>query len=728
MDLVTMLVLGVMGVVVIAALVLFLGALATRFYRKVDQGQALIINKTGDDNTIVTFSGGFVLPVIHRAEVMDISIKTIDLERRGSEGLICRDNIRADIKVTFFVKVNPQLEEVLKVSRSIGCSRASDQETLEALFVAKFSEALKTVGKRLDFEQLYTQRDDFKDQLIEVIGRDLNGYVLDDAAIDFLEQTPMDKLDPNNILDSQGIRKIVQMTADQNANTNALRQKERMTVSKQNLEADEAVLELGRRRAEAEAKQKREITMVQAKETADSDKFAAQQRQITEVARIEADETINVRKEAQMRQQMVAAKDRERVIAIKTEEVEKDRQLEVIGRERAVELQRIEKEKALEIQRKEIADVVRGRIAVEKTVAEEEERIKDLRVRAEALRHKGVKVVGAEAEAEESLVKTIKEAEAQEKVAEHTARQRITLANADLESADKSARARIRVAEGEQAEHAAKGLAEVKVREADAVALEKTGLAQARVTLEKLQAEAQGEEQKGLARVRVQEAEVGVFERKGTVEVNLSNQRAQAAAGAIEVEGLAQVKVREAQIEADEKNAHVQALTTRERLAAEAQGYELQALAEAKGIRERMSAEAAGITEKTQALQNLHGAAKDHEEFRLQLETLRAIEAQRIEARVRVAEAQGKVMGEAFGKADIRIMGGDGAFFDRFVQAASLGNAVDGLVESSESIKGLVGGYTTGEGDLAADLGRGIAKVVSGLRGAPAANEAKQGD
>ena len=166
--------------------------------------------------------------------------------------------------------------------------------------------------------------------------------------------------------------------------------------------------------------------------------------------------------------------------------------------------------------------------------------------------------------------------------------------------------------------------------------------------------------------------------------MNLSNQRAQAAAGAIEVEGLAQVKVREAQIEADEKNAHVQALTVRERLAAEAHGYELQALAEAKGIRERMSAEAAGITEKTQALQNLHGAAKDHEEFRLQLETLRAIEAQRIEARVRVAEAQGKVMGEAFGKADIRIMGGDGAFFDRFVQAASLGNAVDGLVESWE--------------------------------------------
>jgi uncharacterized membrane protein YqiK len=57
---------------------------------------------------MVTFTGGFVLPIIHRAEVMDISVKTIEIERRGNEGLICRDNIRADIKVTFFVKVNPQ--------------------------------------------------------------------------------------------------------------------------------------------------------------------------------------------------------------------------------------------------------------------------------------------------------------------------------------------------------------------------------------------------------------------------------------------------------------------------------------------------------------------------------------------------------------------------------------------------------------------------------------------
>ena len=112
--------------------------MVARLYRKVDQGKALIINKLGNEPT-VTFTGGLVIPVIHRAEVMDISVKTIEVDRRGDDGLICKDNIRADIKVTFFVRVNKTSDDVLKVAQSIGCARASDPGTLEELFAAKFS-------------------------------------------------------------------------------------------------------------------------------------------------------------------------------------------------------------------------------------------------------------------------------------------------------------------------------------------------------------------------------------------------------------------------------------------------------------------------------------------------------------------------------------------------------------------------------------------------------------
>ena len=200
------------GLAVGAGLMIMLGfmALYAKLYRKVDQGKALIVNKIS--KVEVFFTGGLVFPVIHRSEVMDISVKTIEINRRGNEGLICRDNIRADIKVTFFVRVNKTSEDVLKVAQSIGTDRASDQETLESLFIAKFAEALKTVGKQLDFEELYIKRHDFKEQIMAVIGEDLNGYVLDDAAIDHLEQTPIEALDHQNILDSRGIRKITEIT------------------------------------------------------------------------------------------------------------------------------------------------------------------------------------------------------------------------------------------------------------------------------------------------------------------------------------------------------------------------------------------------------------------------------------------------------------------------------------------------------------------------------------
>lgn len=485
-------------IAVVSIIMIGFGYLVFHGYRKVDQGNALIINKVRGEPE-VTFTGGLVYPILHRAEVMDISVKTIEIDRRGKEGLICQDNIRADIKVTFFVRVNKTVDDVLKVAQAIGCSRASQQSTLEELFQAKFSEALKTVGKRLDFEGLYKERDHFKDAIIEVIGKDLNGYALEDAAIDFLEQTPLEAMDPNNILDAQGIRKITELTTQQNVMTNDLRQTERKAIKKQNVEAEEAVLALERQQADAVAKQQREINTVKAREEAETKRVQAEEFKKAELARIKAKEEVEINEENRQRQVEVAQKNRERVIAVETERVEKDRQIEVIAREREVALNTISKEKEIEQEKKEIADVIRARIVVDKTVAEEEERIKDLRVVAEAKRTKEAIIITAEGEAQEKLVKEIKGAEAQSEVAKFKAKEKLTLAEADLESADKLAKAKIRMAEGIQAEEAAQGLAKVRVKEADAVAIEKTGMAEAKVTEQQGLAQAHVLREKGLA-------------------------------------------------------------------------------------------------------------------------------------------------------------------------------------------------------------------------------------
>ncbi|GAA0811428.1 SPFH domain-containing protein [Spirilliplanes yamanashiensis] len=484
---------------VILVVVIGMALIVSRLFRKVEQGKALIVSKTR--RVDVTFTGAVVLPVLHKAETMDISVKTIEIARTGREGLICRDNIRADIRITFFVRVNKTVEDVVKVAQAIGTARASNELTLQELFSAKFSEALKTVGKQLDFVDLYTKRDEFRDQIIQVIGTDLNGYSLEDAAIDYLEQTPMSSLDPKNILDAQGIRKITELTAIEAIKTNDYKRNEEKELTRQNVDAKEAILELERRQADAEIKQRREIETMRAREEAEIALAHAEERLRAEGAHLRTEQQLGVQKENKAREIAVAEKNRERVIAIETERIEKDRMLEVIGRERETELSTIAKNKEVEAEKRSIAEVIRERIAVEKTVAEQEENIKRLRVVEEAERTRQAVIIAAEAEAQEHLVKDIKAAEAAEAAAKHKAREELTLAEARQQTAELDARAKIRLAEGTQAEAAAAGLADVQVRERNAEVVEKTGRAEAAVDREKalVAAEAIREKLKGEA-------------------------------------------------------------------------------------------------------------------------------------------------------------------------------------------------------------------------------------
>jgi uncharacterized membrane protein YqiK len=480
----------VVVVAVIVVVVTGFFALLLKCYRKVSQGQALIRNGVG--GTKVSFSGKFVIPIMHRVEYMDVSVKRIEIDRRAVQGLVCKDNLRADIVVAFFVRVNNTVEDVIKVAQSLGCERASDRQALVELFDAKFSEALKTVGKQFDFVELYTDRVRFREQILDVIGTDLSGYVLEDAAIDYLEQTEKKLLNPDNILDAEGIKKITVLTAEQYELANDREREKDKTITQQNVEADEAILELNKQLAEADAKQKREIASIEAREQAETKKVQEAEHEKAEKARISAEEEIFVAEQNKQRQVIVATRNKERTDAIELERVERDRGLEATERERVVSIAQVEKEKAIEGEKKELQSAIRERVMVEKTVVTEEEKIKDTREFATAERHKSVQITKAEEEAEQALVKDIKAAEAAKKAEEFYAEQKLIDADANLKAADKNAEAKKSLALASVKEHAVEGTAEAEVMEAKAVALEKEGTAEAKVLELKYHADADG--------------------------------------------------------------------------------------------------------------------------------------------------------------------------------------------------------------------------------------------
>jgi uncharacterized membrane protein YqiK len=631
-----------------------LAVLVKTFYVKVPQGTALIVNDLSS-RPKVYFTGAMVLPYLYLMEKMQISVITLEIERKGKGGLICRDNMRADITVAFFLRVNETQDDVLKVAKAIGVQRASDKAAVNELFNAKFSEALKTVGKQFDFVELFEDRVRFRDEIVNVIGQDLSGYVLEDVAIDYLEQTPKAELDRDNILDAEGIRKITELTSSHNVVTNELERDQDLKIQKKNVETIEASLALERQKADAQARQKREIASVIAREEAETLKVQSEERLRAEEARIAAAQRIDIAEVNHQREVDVANQNSERVVMLEKETVVRAQSLAQVDREREVALSRIERDRQLEEKRSEIANVTRERVSVEKTVAQEEEAITTLRVVADADRKKIVVLTEAQAQAERDLVCLVKQAEADSAVSEHRARELVTLADADLCKAERESQAAIKRAEGIRAEKAAPGLADAQVRIQTAEAAEREGLAEALVLKQRLLAQAEGDKAVGEsgAEIRMQVAEA--CEREGMAEAMVLKQRLLS------------------QAQGDRAIGESKAATIQEVGAAEAQV-----------LQKRFEAEAAGLTEKFEAMQKLTGDAREHEEFRLALQNQFDITLASIAANEKIAEQQAQVLSAAMSKASIQFVGGgDNTVFDAFVKSLSVGKAIEGLNQSS---------------------------------------------
>ncbi|NRA50742.1 MAG: flotillin family protein [Phaeodactylibacter sp.] len=614
-------ILGVSLLVIFGLIVMLIS-----WYKKVPQGKAII--RTGVSGTKVAIENGIiVVPGIQMHEIMDLSVRTIEISRMKEDGLICKDNIRADTKVVFFVRINKEVADIKKVAQSIGCQRASDIATLRELFEAKFSEAIKTVGKRFDFVELYDSREKFNSEIQNAIGLNLNGYILEDASIDYLEQTDISYLKENNILDAEGIKKITELTAQQKVKANYIRREEEKTITEQNTEAREAILEYERQLTEKEERQKREIANIRAREAAEIAKISEEERLRAEMVRIKTEEELQVAEENRMRQVIIALKNKERTEAIEQERVEKDRMLEQTEREKIVTLAEIEKQRAVEEEKKNIQDVIRDRIMVEKKVVEQEEVIKDTKVLAEAERLRQKEVIEAQAKGEATVIEQQKQAEAAKLAAEINAEKLLIDAEAEKNAAEKEAEARKIQAEATAAEEATIGLSEAQVIEAKAKAKELEGTLEASVLERKAKAEALGIEAKAEA-----------FRKQGRAEAEVADEKGQA---------------------------------------------------EARVLGLKFSAEAKGIEQKANAMKELDGVGREHEEFKLRLETEKEIQLANIDVSRDIAHAQSEVLGEAMKHANIDIVGGEMQFVNSILNAVQRGKSIDGLINNSSHLNNL---------------------------------------
>ena len=481
-----------------------------------------------------------------------------------------------------------------------------------------------------------------------MIGTDLNGYRLDNCHIDYLEQTPLESLNPQNILDAEGIKKITELTTQENMKRNSFAVEESKVIKQQNVDRDQALYELERQRVDAEEKQKREIAEITARNQAAAAQVQEEERQRAESARIVAEEQIQVAEQNKDRQIIVALRNKERTDQVEIERVEKDRMLEVTERERVVGLADIEKDKAIEIEKRNIQEVIRERVMVERGVVEEQENIKNTQEIMTADRAKTVAVTMAEKDAQEALVIQVKAAEAEKQSAEFGAQQVVIEADAQRDAAEREMQATKMLAEAKTADQAAEGLAEAQVTMAKADALEKEG-----------------------------SAEASVIQRKGEAEAVVIDQTGSAEATIVQKKAVAEAKGDEAMAVATEKVG----------------------TAEASVMGLKFNAEATGIKEKAESMKLFHAAGKEHEEFKLQLNKDKDIEIAAIDAQQNIAEAQAEIVGEALKNSTIDIVGGETTFFDKIVDSIKAGKSVDRFVGNSDVLTDVKNTFFNGDNE-----------------------------
>ena len=177
------------------------------FRIKVGPGSVLIINRDSR-NPRVVFTDALVLPFLHQAEIMEMPILCLEVDLRGKEAARCHDLLKADITVAFYLRVNRRASDILAVADTVGVNQASDGPTIDNLFHERFTGCVRKACGEFDLTSLFEERLIFRDRLRELIGDNLNGYVLEDAAIDYLAQTPVAHLDPSDSQDALAIEKI----------------------------------------------------------------------------------------------------------------------------------------------------------------------------------------------------------------------------------------------------------------------------------------------------------------------------------------------------------------------------------------------------------------------------------------------------------------------------------------------------------------------------------------
>ena len=189
---------------IVAVLVLLSFGVVT-MWKKVSQDKAVVV--TGLKKRVISGGGGFVVPLLERADVISLENMKINVETRGAlteQGV----DIKADGVAV--IKVKSDKESILSALEQFNTGKeANTIEVIKDTAKDVLEGKLREIISKLTVEEIYKDREKFASQVQEVAAMDLAEMGLEIKAF-----TIRDIDDDNGYLEALGKKRIAEVKRD----------------------------------------------------------------------------------------------------------------------------------------------------------------------------------------------------------------------------------------------------------------------------------------------------------------------------------------------------------------------------------------------------------------------------------------------------------------------------------------------------------------------------------
>jgi uncharacterized membrane protein YqiK len=366
---------------------IFVSAMA-RFLKRPSPSEAII--RIGRATTDVFIGRAcWIVPVLHRAATMSLSTIGLTIRRAGHDALVTKDYISTNLSAEFYIRVEPNEDDVKKAARTIGIDeghasseavRAKSQGLLEPKLVG----ALRAIAATSDFIALHINREHFAQEVSNALREDLgrNGFTLESVTITELNQTPLSEMRADDIFGASGRETV----------TN--------TVVMKNIAVKRKVQEEAERTAEIQREQEINVA-TQSRLTREGKAREEEAAMKAELGKSEAVETRDLQ-----RQGAIAKEQAKKDTMQQQANIDKEKTIEAakVDKEKTIEAALVDKQITLTLKAKESAEADAQKAAALALRERADQEVITVQQVSVAEREKRVAIVAAEKDAEQQKI------------------------------------------------------------------------------------------------------------------------------------------------------------------------------------------------------------------------------------------------------------------------------------------------------------------------------------